>query len=134
VPKLLALLSLRGTVVSADALICQRAIAQQIINEGGDYALAPKGAQVTLHDEVSRYLDDPTCIAQTATPGADAGHRRIDVQVPVQDKRSERVAAGYIRGRRMGQPLSRPIIGRPLKCDHPEGVSPFGVWRTPSSG
>ncbi len=38
VPKLLAMLSLKGTIVTVDALNCQRAIAQQIIDQGGDYA------------------------------------------------------------------------------------------------
>ena len=39
VPQLLKLLSLKGTIVTVDALNCQREIAQQIINQGGDYAL-----------------------------------------------------------------------------------------------
>ena len=42
VPKLLAMLSLKGTIVTVDALNCQRAIAQQIVDQGGDYALALK--------------------------------------------------------------------------------------------
>jgi hypothetical protein len=42
VPKLLEMLSLKGTIVTTDALNCQRAIAQQIIHQGGDYALALK--------------------------------------------------------------------------------------------
>src|SRR3984885_3477029 len=59
VPKLLAMLRLKGTIVTADALNCQRAIAQQIVDPGGDYALALKGNQGTLHDDVVLYLDDP---------------------------------------------------------------------------
>src|SRR6201994_1458489 len=42
VPKLLAMLSLQGTIVTVDALNCQRAIAQQIVDQGGDYAMALK--------------------------------------------------------------------------------------------
>ncbi len=49
VPKLLEMLTLKGTIVTADALNCQRAIAQQIVDQGGDYALALKGNQETLH-------------------------------------------------------------------------------------
>ena len=49
VPKLLEMLSLKGTIVTADALNCQRAIARQIVDQGGDYALALKGNQETLH-------------------------------------------------------------------------------------
>jgi len=40
VPKLLAMLRLKGTIVTADALNCRRAIAQQIVDQGGDYAFA----------------------------------------------------------------------------------------------
>ena len=35
-PKLLATLSLKGAIVTADALNCQRAIARQIVEQGGD--------------------------------------------------------------------------------------------------
>jgi len=42
VPKVLELLDLKGTVVTADALITQTAIAAQIIKGGGDYLLAVK--------------------------------------------------------------------------------------------
>ena len=49
VPRLLEMLSLKGTIVTTDALNCQRAIAQQIVDQGGDYALALKGNQGTLH-------------------------------------------------------------------------------------
>ena len=79
VPKLLAMLSLKGTIVTVDALNRQRAIAQQIIDQGGDYALALKGNQGTLHDDVSRFLDDPACAAISTAPVVDADHGRIEV-------------------------------------------------------
>jgi len=60
VPVLLKLLSLKGTIVTTDAMNCQRAIAQQIVDQGGDYALALKGNQVTLHDDVRTYLYQAT--------------------------------------------------------------------------
>ena len=59
VPKLLELLSLKGRIVTADAMSCQRKIAQQVIDQGADYVLALKGNQETLHDDVRRFLDDP---------------------------------------------------------------------------
>ena len=42
VPKLLAMLSLQGMIVTADAMSCQRAIARQIVDQGGDHVLALK--------------------------------------------------------------------------------------------
>jgi predicted transposase YbfD/YdcC len=44
------------------------AIAQQIVDQGGDYVLALKGNQGTLHDDVIRYFDDPASKTITATP------------------------------------------------------------------
>jgi predicted transposase YbfD/YdcC len=42
VPKLLELLSLAGCILTADAVSCQRKIARQVIDQGGDYVLALK--------------------------------------------------------------------------------------------
>jgi predicted transposase YbfD/YdcC len=80
VPKLLAMLSLKGTIVTTDALNCQRIIAQQIVDQGGDYALALKGNQNTLHDDVVRFFDDPASKAATAKPNVDADHGRIETR------------------------------------------------------
>jgi predicted transposase YbfD/YdcC len=80
VPKLLAMLSLKGTIVTVDALNCQRPIAEQIVRQGGDYALALKGNQGSLHDDVRLYLDDPACDAVTSQPAVDADHGRIETR------------------------------------------------------
>ena len=80
VPKLLAMLSLKGTIVTVDALNCQRPIAEQIVNQGGDYALALKGNQGSLHDDVRLYLDDPACDGVTSKPAVDADHGRIETR------------------------------------------------------
>ena len=80
VPQLLEMLSLRGKVVTADAMHCQRQVAQQVVEQGGDYALALKGNQGTLHDDVKLFLDDPgTPVAQAAQIGK--GHGRIESRV-----------------------------------------------------
>lgn len=80
VPKLLEMLTLKGTIVTADALNCQRAIAQQIVDQGGDYALALKGNQETLHRDVVLFLDDPASKTNKAAPVVDADHGRIETR------------------------------------------------------
>ena len=55
VPDLLALLDLRGALVSLDALSCQPTIAQQITEQGGDYLLGLKANQPTLLAEAERH-------------------------------------------------------------------------------
>jgi predicted transposase YbfD/YdcC len=56
IPKLLALLELKGCIVSIDAMGCQRDIAKQIVDQGGDYVLGLKGNQGTLHEAVDDYF------------------------------------------------------------------------------
>jgi predicted transposase YbfD/YdcC len=81
VPKLLELLSLTGAIVTADALNCQRAIAAQVTEQDGDYVLALKGNQGTLHDDVKLFLDDPAHAAQlSASREVDGGHGRIETR------------------------------------------------------
>lgn len=80
VPKLLEMLTLKGTIVTVDALNCQRAIAQQIVDQGGDYAFALKGNQGTLHEDVRLYLDDPLAKVETSIPTVDADHGRIETR------------------------------------------------------
>jgi predicted transposase YbfD/YdcC len=79
VPQLLRMLSLEGVVVTADALICQREIAEQVIEQGGDYVLALKGNQATLYEDVTLFLED----AETALDEAetvDGEHGRIELR------------------------------------------------------
>jgi len=80
VPKLLEMLRLKGTIVTTDALNCQRAIAQQIVDQGGDYALALKGNQATLHDDVVLHLNDPASKTSAAAPVVEADHGRIETR------------------------------------------------------
>jgi hypothetical protein len=80
VPKLLEMLSLKGTIVTTDALNCQRAIARQIIHQGGDYALALKGNQGTLHDDVRLFLDDPASETTMTKPLVEADLGRIETR------------------------------------------------------
>jgi predicted transposase YbfD/YdcC len=80
VPKLLRMLTLKGTIVTTDALNCQRAIAQQIVGQQGDYALALKGNQGTLHDDVILLLDDPELKSSTSAPLVEADHGRIETR------------------------------------------------------
>jgi predicted transposase YbfD/YdcC len=80
VPNLLEMLSLKGTIVTVDALNCQREIARKIVDQGGDYALALKGNQGTLHDDVRTYFDDPASKTTTAKPVVEGDHGRIETR------------------------------------------------------
>ena len=57
-PELMKLMDISGSVVTADALHCQKEIASQIIEQGGDYVLALKSNQQSLHEDVKLFFED----------------------------------------------------------------------------
>ena len=83
IPKLLAMLDLRSTIVTIDAIGCQKAIARQIIEQGGDYVLQVKSHHPVLHDEVKLLFDeaiehDFQHMSHAATEQQEADHGRIE--------------------------------------------------------
>jgi len=57
IPKLLAVLELNGCIVTIDAMGCQKEIAKNIIEKGGDYILSLKGNQGNLFEDVKQLFD-----------------------------------------------------------------------------
>ncbi len=85
IPKLLELLALKGCIVTLDAMGCQRAIAEQIIDQGGDYVLGLKGNQGNLHEAVEDFFTTAhahhfTGVAHAFTEEADKNHGRLEVR------------------------------------------------------
>jgi predicted transposase YbfD/YdcC len=81
IPELLKLLDLKGALVTIDAIGCQKAIAKQIVEKGGDYLLAVKANQKHLLEDiqttVSMALDGVLPDQQVATVTTTAeGHGR----------------------------------------------------------
>jgi predicted transposase YbfD/YdcC len=56
IPELLEQINVTNAVVTIDAAGCQREIAEQVIESGGDYILALKGNQGNLHQQVQDYI------------------------------------------------------------------------------
>lgn len=56
IPVLLRLLDVRGATVTIDAAGCQKAIAQQVRDQGADYVLAVKANQKNLEEAVQAQL------------------------------------------------------------------------------
>jgi len=80
VPKLLEMLSLKGCIVTADALNCQRAIAAKVVERGADYVLALKANQPSLHDDIRRFLSDKQRAPNPTHRTIDADHGRIETR------------------------------------------------------
>src|SRR3954451_9009796 len=58
IPELLRLGDIHGAIITIDAMGAQKAIAAQIIAGGGDYILALKGNQESLHQAVIAHIDE----------------------------------------------------------------------------
>jgi predicted transposase YbfD/YdcC len=56
IPELLRLLELAGCIVTIDAMGCQTKIAEQIVEQEGDYVFSLKGNHGTLHQEITDYF------------------------------------------------------------------------------
>lgn len=80
IPLLLERLALTGALVTIDAMGTQTRIARTIIERGGDYLLAVKDNQPSLHNEIRRYLDDPAAIVHSRFETTDADHGRVELR------------------------------------------------------
>jgi predicted transposase YbfD/YdcC len=83
IPAVLQLLDLHGCTVTIDAMGCQRAIARQIVQQGGEYVLAVKENQEQLHSDIAdtfRYVADDAWkgVAHAHIGTVEAGHGRIE--------------------------------------------------------
>lgn len=81
IPDLLALLDLQEAVVSIDAMGCQKAIAQTLVEAGADYVLALKDNHPTLCEDVQLWLE--TEVARGHLPVLETvakDHGRIEIR------------------------------------------------------
>jgi predicted transposase YbfD/YdcC len=83
IPELLHQLELKGAVVTIDAMGCQRAVAEQIAGQKGDYVLALKGNQSTLNEAVREYFATAKAhqfqdVDFTYDESLNTGHGRIE--------------------------------------------------------
>ena len=82
IPKLIKTLELNGTIVTIDAMGCQKEITRQIIDKGADYVIALKGNQSSLHENVELFFQNN---AQTESifsycETTDGDHGRIEIR------------------------------------------------------
>lgn len=85
IPKLLDMLVIEGAIITIDAMGCQRDIAQKILDKGGDYVLALKGNQNSLHEDIKLFASEQkarnfyqTRVSQHSS--TDGDHGRIETR------------------------------------------------------
>lgn len=76
IPKLLEALELSGTVVTIDAMGCQKTIAEKIVDKKADYILAVKDNQGHLLEEVKDSFR--MLAADAVAEEIDCGHGRVE--------------------------------------------------------
>ena len=88
IPELMQLIDIRGTTITIDAMGCQTNIAAVIKKRGGDYLLAVKDNQPTLHADIQetfedvlgdhrRPIDRPSAPVETWS-SVEKGHGRVE--------------------------------------------------------
>ena len=73
-------LAVKGALVTIDAIATNPAVAKAITDKGGDYVLALKRNQPTLHDEVATYFADPATTGLPRVVSIDKDHGRIETR------------------------------------------------------
>lgn len=58
IPQLLEAIDLKGCMITADAISCQKSIAETCISQEADYLLAVKGNQKTLLNDIQTTVED----------------------------------------------------------------------------
>jgi predicted transposase YbfD/YdcC len=123
-PQLLQLLDLRDKIVTTDAMGCQKEIAQIVTEQEGDYILAVKDNQPTLHAQIQH------AFAQTASQSfsRQREHTTEDVGHGRQERRTVRVlpAADYLSKSVLGAWMSLltvVMIVREVTCQATGAVS-----------
>jgi len=81
--ELVGLLTLKGCVVTADALHCHRAMAQAIVERQGDYALAVKDNQPALLRDAQAAVAAATRQGASGTVSVDDRHGRHETRVAI---------------------------------------------------
>ena len=79
IPELLSILSLENTVVTIDAMGCQKEIATAIIKKEADYILAVKGNQKELYQNIQDEFRFGKNIITSTSHNLD--HGRIETRV-----------------------------------------------------
>ena len=120
IPQLLEMIDVEDTVVTIDAAGCQKNIAAQIVQGGGDYVLALKGNQGKLFDDVRLLMDGSIRNGSADGPvshyvEAEEGHGRVE-----QREYYQMTAPSWLHGRSEWEGLK--TIGAAVRVYQEKGV------------
>ncbi len=78
--QLLEQLDLRGMLITADAMHCQRETVELVLARGGDYLFALKDNRPAMHAEVAAFFADPPPGSVACHETVDADHGRVEIR------------------------------------------------------
>lgn len=79
IPRVIDMIDVKDSIVTIDAMGCQRSISEKIISDGGDYVIALKGNQSSLYKAVAKHFNHPL----------DMSHcKRVDVSEAKESNRN----------------------------------------------
>lgn len=95
-PQLVDILDLKGCIVTADAMNCQKAIAAKVIDGQADYVFALKENHGVAHAEISAYMDNLALKSECSFSTVDKGHGRIETRRYWQSDDTDWFTDGYL--------------------------------------
>lgn len=118
IPKLLEMVDVAGTIVTIDAMGCQKTIVKKIRQRGADYVIMVKGNQQSLLDQVIGFLDSTlanheACTKRNLYTTHERGHGREEHRTYYQFPLTSEL--GHLRKdwrdlRTVGVVMSRRIV------------------------
>jgi predicted transposase YbfD/YdcC len=134
-PLVLAGCDLRGKVVTMDAILAQRSLAQQIVDQGGHYLMVIKGNQPELHESIALLFHNPPWLRQEREreyrvhQTVSKGHGRLETRI----LESSPTLGEYLDWPGLGQVLRRQCRRVVLKTGAQSAETTLGITSLPWS-
>jgi predicted transposase YbfD/YdcC len=135
VPQLLEGRDLSGTVTTMDALLTQRSLAQQILDQGGHYLMIVKQNQPKLYEAIALLFERPPWLRREQDQAyrvhrtVDKGHGRLETRI----LETSNMLCDYLDWPGVGQVLRRRCQRVNLKTGEVSTQTTYGLTSLPWS-
>lgn len=126
---------LSGTVTTMDALLTQRSLAQQILDQNGDYLMVVKRNQGHLYDAIALLFEDPPWLPRDKEAECqvyqrvEKGHGRLEKRT----LESSSTLSEYVDWPSVGQVMRRRYERIELKTGEVSTATTYGITSLPQT-